>query len=293
MNANVSSPFETNRTVLGNVGKCIYCKRADVKLSEEHIIPYGLNGNQILLNASCSDCSKITSAFELDILRHTFLLPRRAFGMRSRHNQNDELSARFETGDGTTKYIQIPKDDAPIMFALPIFLPPSVLDNRPFQPGIQGTGEFQINEIRSIAKEKLKKKHGGPGKISFDIAYNPNNFARMIAKIAYGFAVAHFGIDDIGDLGIVSAIKGETDDIGKWVGCVKDEKFAINTVLHSWQMRISASYQIDNPKETMDARAIYGISLFSLFNTPEYTVVVGNVKNLMNKMTLPFGSQTD
>ena len=287
MNASASSPFETNRTILGNVGRCIYCKKADVKLSEEHIIPYGLNGNQVLLNASCSDCSKITSAFELDILRHTFLLPRKAFGMRSRHNQKNELSAKLETGDGTTKYIQIPKDDAPVIFALPFFLPPSFLDTRSFQPGIQGTGDFQINEIRGIAKEKLKKKHGGPGKVSFDIAYNPNNFARMIAKIAYGFAVAHFGLDDIEELGIVSAIKGETDDIGKWVGCVVDEKFALNSVLHSWQLQINASYEIGAPKETISGVLIYKICLFSLFGTPEYTVVVGNIKNLSKKVSLP------
>ncbi len=209
--------------------------------------------------------------------------------MRSYNKKNDDVPAKIEI-DGSIKYIKIPKDDAPIIFALPIFLPPSILDNRPFQPGIQGTGEFQIHEIRGIAKKKLRKKHGGPATISFNIGYKPTNFARMIAKIAYGFATAHFGVDDIEDLGILSAIKGETDDIGKWVGCVDSDKFAPHTVLHSWQIKIEASYKIDNLKETMNARLIYKISLFSLFNTPEYTVVVGNVKNLEDKISLPFGS---
>ena len=286
------SPFDTHRIVLGSVGKCIYCKKSDFELSDEHIIPYGLNGNQVLLDASCSDCSKITSAFERDILRHTFLLPRKAFRMRSYNKRKDEVPAKLKIGE-SVKYIKIPKDDAPIIFALPIFLQPSILDNRPFQPGIQGTGEFQIHEIRGIAKEKLRKKHGGPSKISFHISYKPTNFARMIAKIAYGFAVAHFGIDDIEDLGILSAIKGETDDIGKWVGCVNDERFAPNTVLHSWKAQIEFSYLIEKPRETLDARLSYKISLFSLFNTPEYTVIVGNVKNLMDKMSLPFGSQVE
>jgi hypothetical protein len=68
-----SSPFETNRTIVGKVGKCIDCRKSDVALSEEHIIPYGLNGNQVLLDASCSDCSKITSALELDVLRRAFI----------------------------------------------------------------------------------------------------------------------------------------------------------------------------------------------------------------------------
>lgn len=283
-----SSPFETIRTVLGNVGKCIYCRKSDIVLSEEHIIPYGLNGNQVLLNASCGDCSKITSAFEGDVLGRAFILPRMGFKMRSRHGKNKDRSIKVALEqNSTTSFIEIPAEDCPILFMMPIFMPPEILDDRPHQPGIQGTGSFYSSEIRGVPKEKLKEKYG-PGKIAINISYNPNSFARMLAKIAYGFAVAHFGIDDIEDLGIVSAIKAETDDIGKWVGCVTtDEKFAPNTVLHSWHLGIESSYEIDAPKETVTGRLTYKISLFSLFGTPEYTVVVGNIKNLATKMSLP------
>ncbi len=283
-----SSPFDTNRTVLGKVEKCIYCKKPDVPLSEEHIIPYGLNGNQVLLEASCSECSKITSAFEGDVLRRAFILPRVGFKMRSRHGKNkDKKITVVLEQDSNTSYIEIPAEDCPILFMLPIFMLPETLDDRPHQSGIQGTGAFYSSEIRGIPKEKLRKKYG-PGKIAVNISYSPNSFARMLAKIAYGFAVAHFGIDDIEDLGIVSAIMGKTDDIGKWVGCItSDEKFAPNTVLHSWQFGIKSSYEIDAPKETVIGQLSYKISLFSLFNTPEYTVVVGNVRNLASKISLP------
>lgn len=282
------SPFDTIRTVLGTVGKCIYCKKSDVPLSEEHIIPYGLNGNQVLLEASCSECSKITSAFEGDVLGRAFILPRLGFKMRSRHGKNKDkkITVTLEQ-DSNTSFIEIPAEDCPILFMMPIFKSPEIIDNRPHQQGIQGTGSFYSNEIRGVPKERLRERYG-PGKIGVNISYNPNSFARMLAKIAYGFAVAHFGINDIEDLGIVSAIKGETDDIGKWVGCVTtDEKFAPNTVLHSWQLGIESSYEIDAPKETVTGRLTYKISLFSLFGTPEYTVVVGNIKNLATKMSLP------
>lgn len=282
-----SSPFNTTRTVLGTVGKCVYCKRSDVPLSEEHIIPYGLNGNQVLLEASCSECSKITSAFEGDVLGRAFILPRLGFKMRSRHGKNKDkkITVSLEQNSNIS-YIDIPAEDCPILFMMPIFMSPEFLDNRPHQPGIQGTGSFYSSEIRGVPKEKLREKYG-PGKIAVNISYNPNSFARMLAKIAYGFAVAHFGVDDVEDLGILSAIKAETDDIGKWVGNVDGEKFAPNTVLHSWQLGINSSYEIDAPKETVKGQLIYKISLFSLFNTPEYTVVVGNVKNLASKISLP------
>ncbi len=206
----------------------------------------------------------------------------------TRHGKNKDRSIKVALEqNSTTSFIEIPAEDCPILFMMPIFMPPEILDNRPHQPGIQGTGSFYSSEIRGVPKEKLKDKYG-PGKIAINISYNPNRFARMFAKIAYGFAVAHFGVDDVEDLGIVSAIMGETDDIGKWVGCVPtDEKFAPNTVLHSWQLGIESSYEIDAPKETVKGRLTYKISLFSLFGTPEYTVVVGNVKNLASKISLP------
>jgi hypothetical protein len=281
------SPFETNCTVLGKAGKCIYCKKSDVALSEEHIIPYGLNGNQVLLDASCGDCSKITSAFEGDVLGRAFLLPRLGFKMRTRHGKNKDKGIKVSLEQNSnTSFIEIPAEDCPILFMMPIFMPPEILDNRPRQPGIQNTGSFYSNEIRGIPKEKLREKYG-PGKIGINISYNPNSFARMLAKIAYGFAVAHFGVDDIEDLGIVSSIKGETDDISKWVGCVNDEKFTPNNVLHSWQLKIESSYQIDEPKENVKGRLLYKICLFSLFGTPEYTIFVGNIRNLADKISLP------
>lgn len=57
------------------VGRCIYCGSAD-KLSDEHIIPYALGGEWLLPKASCSECSKITSAFEGEFAR-TILGPLR------------------------------------------------------------------------------------------------------------------------------------------------------------------------------------------------------------------------
>lgn len=292
MSAAPTSPFETQRTILGKVGKCIYCRKADVPLSEEHIIPFGLNGNQVLLEASCSDCSKITSAFEGDVLGRAFILPRLGFNMRSRHGKNKDrkIKASIEHKDNIS-FIELPAEDCPILFMLPIFMPPEILDNRSHQPGIRDTGNFYLNEIRKVPKEKLREKYG-PGKIAVKISYNPNSFARMLAKIAYGFAVAHFGLDDVEDLGIVSAILGKTDDIGKWVGCVPNkEKFAISSVLHSWMWELKGSYRIDISTENVAGEIAYGVSLFSLFDTPEYTVVVGNIKNLGSKMTLPFGMQ--
>jgi 5-methylcytosine-specific restriction endonuclease McrA len=36
------------------IGVCIYCRDAASDLSDEHIVPYALNGNWILPKASCA-----------------------------------------------------------------------------------------------------------------------------------------------------------------------------------------------------------------------------------------------
>jgi hypothetical protein len=48
--------------VYAPVGRCIYCPDdGSAGLGDEHIIPYSLNGTQILPQASCRKCEKITA----------------------------------------------------------------------------------------------------------------------------------------------------------------------------------------------------------------------------------------
>jgi 5-methylcytosine-specific restriction endonuclease McrA len=47
--------------VLGRVGRCIYCGRSDVALTDEHVIPLALDGLWLLKDASCEACNAITT----------------------------------------------------------------------------------------------------------------------------------------------------------------------------------------------------------------------------------------
>ena len=62
------------------VNRCIYCGNIDEKLSDEHIIPYGLGGTWILPKSSCPKCQKIINEFE------TFNLHSMLGGMRIKLN---------------------------------------------------------------------------------------------------------------------------------------------------------------------------------------------------------------
>lgn len=87
--------------------------------------------------------------------------------------------------------------------------------------------------------------------------------ARLLAKIALGFAVAVYGPGVIEHAYIRRAILGQSEDIGKWVGCISRPSPAAN-VLHE----VRLSVERDN-----DIHA--SVRLFARHGTPEYLVIVG------------------
>jgi hypothetical protein len=66
------------------IGKCIYGGCSTPPLSDEHTVPYGLNGDTVLEEASCQKCAQITSTFESVVLRETLSAARAALGAKTR-----------------------------------------------------------------------------------------------------------------------------------------------------------------------------------------------------------------
>ena len=55
--------------------------------------------------------------------------------------------------------------------------------------------------------------------------YDVEVFARFIAKMAYGYAVERYILNAFEAVYIVPAILGETNEIGRWVGCTDRREF--------------------------------------------------------------------
>jgi hypothetical protein len=88
---NMGSTMQTS----WHVGQCIYCGTSEGKLSDEHIIPYGLNGDFVLRKASCAACATITSRFERDVLRNLFPAARAALGYKTRRKHPETFPAKI------------------------------------------------------------------------------------------------------------------------------------------------------------------------------------------------------
>src|SRR5258705_1677768 len=74
------------------IHRCIYCPNdGSDGLGDEHIIPFALNGTQILPQASCHECERITSYLDGFIARSVFWHVRTSAGMQSRSGLPDEF----------------------------------------------------------------------------------------------------------------------------------------------------------------------------------------------------------
>jgi hypothetical protein len=262
----IHAPLQDNTNVngecLGEMSSCIYCG-ATTSLTKEHIIPYGLNGRWTLKKASCLRCAAITSKFEQNILREILLSPRVKLNLRTRDRKNrpSELPMTI-TKDGKKETIKVRPQNHFTLLMMPEFNLPTYLDDRPYEKGIDLVGMVAA-QIGGPTIDNFRKQYD---KISIPVKFTPVDFARLIAKIAYGYTVAKLGMDLIKDVYVIPAILGISDDIGRWVGCSLEWKLPPqNDDLHC------VEYSVLNDEIYVRVR------LFAHFDTPEYFVVVGHV----------------
>ncbi|HXG06069.1 MAG TPA: hypothetical protein VNI77_01945 [Nitrososphaera sp.] len=112
--------------------------------------------------------------------------------------------------------------------------------------------------------KELPKLYGAKT-FSVTATWHGNCFERMLAKIAYGFAVAFVGLDCIEEAYVVPTILGQKDDAGRWIGCAADLKLEVGKFFHHIDLSI------------VNREILVRIKLFAIFNVPEYLVVVGRV----------------
>jgi len=210
-----------------HIGKCIYCGGSDSKLTDEHIIPYGLllEGQEelVLEKASCVSCQEIINKVETNVLKVLLKQPRSVLGFRSRHKTHkNEHVAKIDN-----KEVQVKMGEIGAWITLPEFNKPHLGTKE--QEGIDVIGTSLIVYNHEVFTEKMKKKE--ISSISMTFKYEPAYFARFIAKIAHGFFVYKFGLDRLKDLYLPGIILGKDSDLGARIGCIQTEKLEEKTIV--------------------------------------------------------------
>lgn len=188
-------PAQTSFTY-AQLDRCIYCDSTD-GLSDEHIIPYGLGGRLVLPKASCSACSKITSAFEGTCLRTMFGPLRMLYDLPTRRKADRPstlpLKVKRSANDDWTE-LMVDREEYPFLVLFPHLSGPTLLTGRAVNEQGAKAGRFWIRGASESTGfmphlETLCQKLGVHSVMPTAEA-RVEEFCLMLAKIAHAFAVA-------------------------------------------------------------------------------------------------------
>lgn len=249
--------FSKLRTEPAN--ECIYCS-SQLKLSREHVIPYGLGGTLTILRGSCERCRKITHAFETSVLRGPMQMVRYIQGTQSRSKHRDvrkTIPVKLEM-DGQEMVANVPRDEAPILLPFPVFAAPDPNGGEPRLISVV-TGSFGA-DLESFARSR------GTKKIEIRVLQKDAlAFARMIAKIAYATAHVEGILPRLRDKSsLVRSMMDHPNTIGRFVGTLPPPYKKYPGIQH----RIAF-------KELVGGGVIGEVQLFASAGAPTYLVILG------------------
>jgi hypothetical protein len=251
-------------------GVCIYCGRADIPLSDEHVVPFGLSGAIILPKASCLSCARITGPLvEGAALRGALFHLRNKYKLPTRRPKErpDRFKLKIYSNDKSFRYAYLPTSELPFAsWALPDFGWPSFLTNRPPDEGARLRCSFSVADVQNLS---IYSHDGNP--VGFQVALNVDLFARMIVKIAYSYLAGEVGVDNA-SADLRSVVLGNRTIYRDIVGTVepceppRQYLYEIEPITYITPLGIEL--------------ACVKIRLFSYLGTPTYIVVAGSEKRL-------------
>lgn len=248
------------------VGRCIYCGERNAKLTEEHIVPRGLNGNLKLPEASCGICQGKIQKVEDEVLGKTFAKLRYRYDLKSYNKKNWPTEFQVTVGedsDPCKAVFSVPNSSLPFVgWALPVFELPGCCTR--LSPEQSRPGQLHCVLSQPDASHLLSYGDGKPVGMNLG-SVNTSVFARFLAKIAHSFtyAVLGDGFEPCLPRLILDGSKHPT----YWVGGT-GPKYEAGSSL--WMVQIVPLFE--GPYD-LGVR----IRLFGFLDTPFYLVAVGRL----------------
>ena len=204
-------------------GECIYCgaKAGDTELGDEHVVPFSLGGNAIILNASCKECAKETSKCELELGRKILWDFRTHIGEQTRRPKDrpKELPFTVSINSAPRETLTVRIEDHPFFTPMPVWGKPGII------MGSQPSAIFEVYKAHVFywvppnIRETLNLGDGDFAELPFaEFRIDHERYARAIAKIAYCQAVAFYGLHGFRRLVLPDLILGHYPNIPYFVG---------------------------------------------------------------------------
>lgn len=258
---------------LAVVGRCIYCRSAK-DLTDEHMLAAGFNGYYVLPKASCRACACITSGMETKFLSAT-RTTRSALGMGSKGRKARVRTAPvWVTVKGVRRkeYLPVEQSILPVLF--PIFPRAGWLKGRGQTEGLVVDKNLAVINYGRPPLEVMDRF--GADEVSVEQPIPAIDLARLVAKTAYCYAVAKFGLDSFKEIAVVPAILGQAQDIGFWVGTFVRERppSPDPTLIH----RLNIGVLNHSMDPSWDRVVAAHVMLFANAPAPVYEVVIASLK---------------
>ncbi len=257
-------------TYIESKGKCIYCGDSNTKLTKEHIVPESLGGVHIIREASCYECATITSRFECNVAQGLWGDARTAFNAPTKRKKQRKNTIHTQITRGSQE-IEVPSNEYPGGFVFYKMKPPGILLQLPEDEDTINTGTMVVIDDGK-RREDFFMKYGSYPTLSF--RHNPHDFARMIAKIAYGHILTFLELEDFNPI-CLPYILGEKSNISYVVGGVVGDSSPI----------LDTGYSLSEKGFIVSENRLLLIAIIRLYantHSPEYEVVVGDVLGFDN-----------
>lgn len=252
------------------VGRCIYCRATEFeigskrRLSDEHIVSEGLGSRLILREASCNHCAEKTKAIEGAILRTLLWAPRRQLKLRGKRRlriENDYPVTAIVAGKDVV--VRLPLDVHPTCLLMVKLNAPRLLLPARTYSSIQGAWALELNDFNEMVRRGMPHFTSPP--------LDTLKFCQLLAKIAHGYAVSIFGLDNfhplLPEFILREFASNETwPDSFNFVGGDPTE-YGPSDALHVLGWGVA-------PTNGMDYLVV-AIRLFAALGAPVYNVVVG------------------
>lgn len=260
------------RPALQPIGFCIYCGRtdpgSDVRLSDEHTIPFALHGDIELPQASCSICAAaINKHVEQPLLRGPLWAVRQYLGLSSRSRPPTHLPG-YLWRKGKQEQVPIPIDEYPPVLSLLAFSePPLLLHDRQQRctDGTRGgfwTANLDLDRMDAFIRKYRCERFATP-------PTNVTQWCRFLAKLSHATMVATLGIECCTPLlreFIVSGNENPFRFVGGY-GKPTDKPDYLHEISFEWRGGVEQRRKL----------LIANVRLFAELGAPCFLVVVGDL----------------
>lgn len=267
---------------LPSQGKCIYCGSGKYELRDEHVIPYALAANTMILEKSCCEtCQNVIQRYEQEVLKKQLGIFRAQVDAPTRNKKDRPKAVDLQfvevddkgqvMGDLGIRSIAV----ADLPLAIHLWQSPMPRRLRSALAPEQELGKpwwfadrDEINALCGKVRVETGANH---------IAYKSGQVSRLhylrsLAKTAHAFAAARLGLDAFEPF-LLDLILCRSDDVAEFVGDDAFEAPVEGSVSHIVEIFLGEA--IGGPERGLLCARF---QLYPALGSPAHLVVVGKAK---------------